>query len=118
MQLLPALVEGDLPELRRTRCPTIQRVTGAWFASAAGRDLRARAAPATLVAKMAEWGAAGVGQSSWGPAVYGLVGTDGRAGSWPAGRGGSPGERGAGFRGGICRLGGPGLAGRTGAANP
>jgi predicted sugar kinase len=24
---------------------------------------------------MAEWGAAGVGQSSWGPAVYGLVGS-------------------------------------------
>jgi predicted sugar kinase len=23
---------------------------------------------------MAEWGAAGVGQSSWGPAVYGIVG--------------------------------------------
>jgi predicted sugar kinase len=26
-----------------------------------------------LVRRMAEWGAVGVGQSSWGPAVYGLV---------------------------------------------
>jgi predicted sugar kinase len=26
-----------------------------------------------LVKRMAEWGAAGVGQSSWGPAAYGLV---------------------------------------------
>ena len=25
---------------------------------------------------MAEWGAQGVGQSSWGPAVYGLVGSE------------------------------------------
>jgi predicted sugar kinase len=25
---------------------------------------------------MAEWGAVGVGQSSWGPAVYGLVSSD------------------------------------------
>ena len=26
-----------------------------------------------LVRRMAEWGASGVGQSSWGPAVYGIV---------------------------------------------
>ena len=30
---------------------------------------------------MAEWGACGVGQSSWGPAVYGIV--DGEDGSQP-----------------------------------
>jgi predicted sugar kinase len=28
---------------------------------------------AELIAMMLDWGAAGAGQSSWGPAVYGLV---------------------------------------------
>ena len=31
----------------------------------------------TMIARMREWGAAGVGQSSWGPAVYGIVGDAG-----------------------------------------
>ena len=29
---------------------------------------------ARLISEMLDWGAAGVGQSSWGPAVYGIVG--------------------------------------------
>ncbi len=74
MQLLPALVEGDLPAFGDA-LSTIQRVTGAWFAPAQG-GIFAPGRTATLVAKMADWGAAGVGQSSWGPAVYGLVGTE------------------------------------------
>ncbi|HZW51657.1 MAG TPA: hypothetical protein VFF05_07345, partial [Rudaea sp.] len=31
---------------------------------------------AALIDRMSEWGAAGVGQSSWGPAVYGIVDGD------------------------------------------
>jgi len=31
---------------------------------------------AQLVARLGEWGAVGVGQSSWGPAVYGIVGEE------------------------------------------
>ena len=35
--------------------------------------------PDVLDSRLAEWGAAGVGQSSWGPAVYGLVGSTAEA---------------------------------------
>ena len=71
MQLLPALVEGDLPGFG-SALTTVQRVTGAWFAPEQGGTF-APGQTATLVARLAEWGALGVGQSSWGPAVYGLV---------------------------------------------
>jgi beta-ribofuranosylaminobenzene 5'-phosphate synthase len=74
MQLLPALVESDLPAFGAA-LTTIQEVTGAWFAAAQG-GIFAPGTTAALVAKMTAWGAAGVGQSSWGPAVYGLVGTE------------------------------------------
>jgi beta-RFAP synthase len=74
MQLLPALVEGDLPSFGAA-LTEVQRVTGAWFASQQG-GVFAPGPTATLVRKLAEWGAAGVGQSSWGPAVYGLVGSE------------------------------------------
>jgi beta-ribofuranosylaminobenzene 5'-phosphate synthase len=39
-------------------------VQGGTFAAGPGED---------LVRRMSEWGAAGVGQSSWGPTVYGIV---------------------------------------------
>jgi beta-ribofuranosylaminobenzene 5'-phosphate synthase len=79
MQLLPALVEDDLGSFGAA-LTEIQRVTGGWFASQQG-GIFAPGPSATLVRQMAEWGALGVGQSSWGPAVYGLVGseTEGRA---------------------------------------
>jgi beta-ribofuranosylaminobenzene 5'-phosphate synthase len=71
MQLLPALVEADLAGFGAA-LTEIQRVTGAWFASQQG-GVFAPGPSETLVRRMAEWGAMGVGQSSWGPAVYGLV---------------------------------------------
>jgi beta-ribofuranosylaminobenzene 5'-phosphate synthase len=71
MQLLPALVEADLPSFGAA-LTEVQRVTGAWFASQQGGAF-ASGPSATLVRRMPEWGAVGVGQSSWGPAVYGLV---------------------------------------------
>jgi len=71
MQLLPALVEAEL-ESFGAALTEVQRVTGAWFAPQQG-GIFAPGPSATLVRRMAEWGAAGVGQSSWGPAVYGLV---------------------------------------------
>jgi beta-ribofuranosylaminobenzene 5'-phosphate synthase len=74
MQLLPALVEGDLASFGAA-LTEVQRVTGAWFAPQQG-GVFAPGPTATLVRRMADWGAAGVGQSSWGPAVYGLVGSD------------------------------------------
>jgi beta-RFAP synthase len=71
MQLLPALVEADLASFGAA-LTEIQRVTGAWFATQQG-GVFAPGPSAALVRRMAEWGAAGVGQSSWGPAVYGLA---------------------------------------------
>ena len=71
MQLLPALVEADLSAFGAA-LTEIQRITGAWFAPAQG-GVFAPGEGATLIDRLAEWGAAGVGQSSWGPAVYGLA---------------------------------------------
>jgi beta-ribofuranosylaminobenzene 5'-phosphate synthase len=74
MQLLPALVEADLPSFGAA-LSAVQRITGAWFAGQQG-GVFAPGPTARLIADMAEAGAAGVGQSSWGPAAYGLVDTD------------------------------------------
>jgi beta-RFAP synthase len=71
MALLPAAAEGDLPTFGRA-LSEIQRITGDWFAAVQGGTF-APGPGAELVRCMAEWGAAGVGQSSWGPAVYGIV---------------------------------------------
>jgi beta-RFAP synthase len=71
MQLLPALVEGDLASFGEA-LSGVQRITGAWFAPQQG-GVFAPGPGEALIRRMAGWGAAGVGQSSWGPAVYGLV---------------------------------------------
>jgi beta-RFAP synthase len=71
MQLLPALVEGDLGSFGEA-LSAVQRITGAWFAPQQG-GVFAPGDGERLIRQMAAWGAAGVGQSSWGPAVYGLV---------------------------------------------
>jgi beta-ribofuranosylaminobenzene 5'-phosphate synthase len=73
MSLLPALVEGDLTTFGGA-LTEVQYITGRWFAPAQGGAF-APGVGAALIAQMREWGAAGVGQSSWGPAVYGIVGT-------------------------------------------
>jgi beta-ribofuranosylaminobenzene 5'-phosphate synthase len=78
MQLLPALVDADLPSFGAA-LSEIQRVTGSWFAAQQG-GIFAPGPTARLVADMAGWGAAGVGQSSWGPAAYGLAENDAQAG--------------------------------------
>ena len=71
MQLLPALVEGDLAGFG-SALSSVQRVTGSWFAPRQG-GIFAPGPGTRLIEQMSHWGAAGVGQSSWGPAVYGLV---------------------------------------------
>jgi beta-ribofuranosylaminobenzene 5'-phosphate synthase len=77
MSLLPALVEGDLETFGRA-ISTIQQINGGWFAPVQGGPF-ASGASTELIGKMSEWGAAGVGQSSWGPAVYGITEGDDRA---------------------------------------
>jgi beta-ribofuranosylaminobenzene 5'-phosphate synthase len=74
MQLLPALVEADLPSFGQA-LSMVQRITGAWFEAEQG-GVFAPGPTEQLVAEMAALGAAGVGQSSWGPAAYGLVGSE------------------------------------------
>jgi beta-ribofuranosylaminobenzene 5'-phosphate synthase len=74
MQLLPALVEADLPSFGQA-LSLVQRITGAWFAAEQG-GVFAPGPTEQLVAETAALGAAGVGQSSWGPAAYGLVGSE------------------------------------------
>jgi beta-RFAP synthase len=71
MQLLPALAEANLPSFGAALAE-VQRVTGRWFAPVQGGPF-APGESAELVRRLHEWGAAGVGQSSWGPAVYGLA---------------------------------------------
>jgi beta-ribofuranosylaminobenzene 5'-phosphate synthase len=77
MSLLPALVEGDLETFGRA-ITTIQQINGSWFAPAQGGPF-ASGSSTELIGKMSQWGAAGVGQSSWGPAVYGITEGDDRA---------------------------------------
>jgi len=71
MALLPALADVDLAAFGRA-LTEIQELTGRWFAAAQGGTF-APGQSAELVQRMRHWGASGVGQSSWGPAVYGIV---------------------------------------------
>jgi beta-RFAP synthase len=71
MALLPALVEADIESFGGA-LTEIQERTGRWFAPAQGGTFAAGPTE-VLVRRMAEWGARGVGQSSWGPAAYGIV---------------------------------------------
>jgi beta-RFAP synthase len=71
--LLPALVERDLGEFG-TALSRLQRLVGDSFASAQGGTFHPRAG--ALVDALLRLGAAGAGQSSWGPAVYGVVGSE------------------------------------------
>jgi beta-RFAP synthase len=71
MAILPAVVEGDLATFGAA-LSEIQTMTGRWFAPAQGGTF-ARGPSEELVHRMIDRGAAGVGQSSWGPAVYGIV---------------------------------------------
>lgn len=71
MSLLPALVEERLPEFGAA-LTQLQQLVGESFSPIQG-DRFANPLSGEMVATMLEWGAAGAGQSSWGPAVYGLV---------------------------------------------
>jgi len=71
MAMLPALAEGDLTIFGQA-ITEVQCITGQWFAPAQGGPF-APGASTELVRRFKEWGAPGVGQSSWGPAVYAIV---------------------------------------------
>jgi beta-ribofuranosylaminobenzene 5'-phosphate synthase len=71
MKMLPALVESDIANFGQA-LTSIQCMVGDCFASAQGGRF---AAPLLekLVGFLLDRGAAGAGQSSWGPTIYGLV---------------------------------------------
>jgi beta-RFAP synthase len=71
MALLPAAADGDIVAFGRA-LTEIQQINGRWFAAAQG-DIYAPGLSRTLIDLMLGAGAAGAGQSSWGPAVYGIV---------------------------------------------
>ena len=67
MRLLPAVVERDRMAFG-TALTELQERVGAWFAPAQGGPYHPASAP--IVRALRGDGAAGGGQSSWGPAVY------------------------------------------------
>jgi beta-RFAP synthase len=103
MALLPALVEGDLHTFGRA-LTEIQCINGRWFAPAQGGPF-APGPTADLVRSMSDWGAAGVGQSSWGPAVYGIVRSDDAAQALAARVRDAMGESGAVYTGAFANEG-------------
>ena len=80
--LLPALVERDLEEFGAA-LTRVQELVGDAFAAVQGGRFHPRAG--ALVEALLRHGAAGAGQTSWGPAVYGVVGSE-AAGRELAGR--------------------------------
>jgi beta-RFAP synthase len=103
MQLLPALVEADLPSFGDA-LSAVQRITGSWFAGQQG-GIFAPGPTEQLVTEMAGWGAVGVGQSSWGPAAYGLVSGEEAAATLAQRVRDRMADRGAVFEGGFAREG-------------
>jgi beta-RFAP synthase len=74
--LLPGLVTGDIDEFGAA-LTEIQREIGSMFAAEQGGVFHPRAAP--VVEALHALGVGAVGQSSWGPAVYGIVDSPERA---------------------------------------
>ena len=74
MAMLPALAEGDIATFGRA-LTEVQELNGRWFAATQGGTYAP--GPSTeIVRLMRELTVPGVGQSSWGPAVYGIVAGD------------------------------------------
>jgi beta-RFAP synthase len=72
--LLPALAERDLAEFGDA-LTRLQRLVGEAFAPVQGGVFHPSSG--ALVDALLRLGAAGAGQTSWGPAVYGIVGDEG-----------------------------------------
>lgn len=73
MRLLPALARADLEEFGAA-AELVEAETGRAFAAAQG-GLWAHPEVGRAVSELRELGTVGVGQSSWGPTVYGLAGS-------------------------------------------
>jgi beta-ribofuranosylaminobenzene 5'-phosphate synthase len=73
MRLLPALVERDL-DVFGAALTQAQELVGSCFAAVQNGLFHPDAAP--LITRLKEAGARGVGQSSWGPAVYAFAASE------------------------------------------
>jgi beta-RFAP synthase len=90
MKALPGLAEGDLDRFGGA-VAELQRAIGDYFAPVQGARFLSRSVAAVLAWLEAE-GIAGVGQSSWGPTGFGLIGSEAEAAAllaavrrrWPA----------------------------------
>ncbi len=71
MKMLPSLVEDDIDGFGQA-LTRIQRMVGECFASVQGGAF-SNPLSGKLIEFLLDRGSAGAGQSSWGPAVYGLV---------------------------------------------
>jgi beta-ribofuranosylaminobenzene 5'-phosphate synthase len=78
MQALPALVERDLPQFGQA-VSHIQVILGDYFAPAQGGGRYSSASVAEVMARLAELGAQGIGQSSWGPTGFAFAASDDEA---------------------------------------
>ncbi|MGL4396661.1 MAG: beta-ribofuranosylaminobenzene 5'-phosphate synthase family protein [Hyphomicrobium sp.] len=72
MKLAPALIETDLPTFGAA-LTEIQAIVGGHFANAQGGSPWSSAQVGRLAGRMADLGATGIGQSSWGPTGFGFV---------------------------------------------
>jgi beta-ribofuranosylaminobenzene 5'-phosphate synthase len=77
MQMLPALIEKDIDTFGRA-LTGIQQMVGDCFAAVQGGRY-SNPQSERLIEFLLHSGAAGAGQSSWGPAIYGLIEGRGRA---------------------------------------
>lgn len=77
--MLPALVERDLDAFGEAVHDFNRRV-GEWFAPVQG-GCYAHPRTAAVVAFIRQWGVRGVGQSSWGPAVFAIAKDEDQAGA-------------------------------------
>jgi beta-RFAP synthase len=71
MAMLPALVEDDVDRFGAA-LTEVQEINGRWFAPAQGGPF-AQGVPTAVIRFMRARGVPGVGQSSWGPAVYAIT---------------------------------------------
>lgn len=77
MQAIPSLLDGDLQTFGKALTTFNRRLGGFWQAFQEGEYCHQSVAEALRV--MVEAGAAGVAQSCWGPACYGLFPTEARS---------------------------------------
>ncbi|MCH9808209.1 MAG: GHMP kinase [Alphaproteobacteria bacterium] len=74
MQLLPGLIEDDI-ETFGAAVTRVQEINGEYFASEQGGGIWASTGVAAIVRRMADLGAVGIGQSSWGPTGFAFAPT-------------------------------------------